>query len=51
MHSHGGKIGRPQKCQRQRENITSQLAATYTVNERTHNNARLTGSQVRVVET
>jgi hypothetical protein len=51
MHSHGAKTGCPQKYQRQREDITSQLVATYTVNETIHNNARLTGSQVRVVET
>jgi len=51
LHSHGNETGCPQKYQRQREEITSQLAATYTVNETIHNSAILTGSQVRVVET
>jgi hypothetical protein len=45
------KLGVHKKYQRQREDIMSQLAATYRVNETIHNSAILTGSQVRVVET
>ena len=51
MHSHGGKTWCQQKYHQQREDITSQLAATNRVNETIHNNARLRGSHVRVMET